>query len=119
MWWRRKQVYTKPCTVGDVVGCRVEWTYKLEAKQVKPTKMPDTSQKPAFGVNSAGGEPSSVKVEWFHNGCSFATESVPASGFYPAIGMKSTGTVVKVRHSMNLRQTLFSILILFLIISGT
>lgn len=100
---------TKPCTVGDVIGCRVEWTYKLEAKQVKPTKMPDTSHKPAFGVNSVGGEPSSVKVEWFHNGCSFATESlnVPASGFYPAIGMTSIGTVVKVRHSMNLKPDSF------------
>ena len=100
---------TEPCSVGDVVGCRVEWTYKLEAKQVKPTKMPDTSYKPAFGVNSAGDEPSSVKVEWFHNGCSFATESlnVPASGFYPAIGMTSIGTVVKVRYIMNLKPDSF------------
>lgn len=103
---------TKPCSVGDVVGCRVEWTYKLEAcnpKQAKPTKMPDTCSKPVFGVNSAGGEPSFIKVEWFHNGCSFATKTlnVPASGFYPAIGMTSIGTVVKVRHSINLKPDSF------------
>lgn len=80
---------TKACTAGDVVGCKVEWTYKLEACDPKQESL--------------------VKVEWFHNGCSVAIKSirVPASGFYPAIGMTSTGTTVKVRHSIGLKPDSF------------
>ena len=75
----------KTCAAGDVVGCRVDWTYKLEAY--------DSKKDPLVGV------------EWFLNGCSIArkTISVPSSGFYPAIEMKRGGTVVIVRHSMSLK----------------
>ena len=76
---------SNPCSAGDVIGCRVEWTYKLEAC--------DPNQE------------SLVKVEWFRNGCSIAIKSirVPASGLYPALGMTTTATTVKLRHSMGLK----------------
>ena len=80
---------TKACTEGDVVGCRVEWTYKLEV--CNPNKE------------------SFVKVEWFHNGCSIAVKSicVPSSGLFPAISMAGVGTTVKFRHSMGLKPDSF------------
>lgn len=76
---------TGSCAEGDVIGCRVEWTYKLE-------------------VSSANQE-CRVNVEWFRNGCSIASETLPlpASGYYPAVAMTSPGTAVSIKHSMGLK----------------
>ena len=76
---------SKPCIVGDVVGCRIEWSYKLEV--CDPTKE------------------SFVNVEWYRNGCSIAERmvSITSSGFFPALEMTSGGTVVAIRHSINLK----------------
>ena len=72
----------KPCAAGDVVGCKVDWSYKLEASEKDPL----------------------VEVEWFVNGCSVAKNTInaPSSGLYPAIKMISGGTVVIVRQSIGL-----------------
>ena len=79
---------SEPCVVGDVVGCHVEWSYKMEAC-----------------------EPRKVKVEWFRNGCLIVDGmvSVPSSGFYPALEMTGGGTLVAVRHSVSVKpETYFS-----------
>ena len=75
---------TKACTARDVIGCKVDWTYKLEACGRESDTL--------------------VGVEWFLNGCSVTkkTVSVPSSGFYPALEMTSRETVLVVRHSMGL-----------------
>ena len=75
---------TKACSAGDVIGCKVDWTYKLETHN---------SEKDSL-----------VEVEWFLNGCSIAKTSIgaPSSGFYPALEMTSGATVVAVRHSIGL-----------------
>jgi hypothetical protein len=82
---KEEKSVTKPCTAGDVVGCRVDWSYKLEAYNCKNDCL--------------------VGVEWFVNGCSVAknTISAPSSGLYPTIKMKSGGTVVIFRHRIGLK----------------
>ena len=75
----------KPCGAGDVVGCKVDWCYKLETYNCENDSL--------------------VGVEWFINGCSVAKNTIgaPSSGLYPAIKMISGGTVVIFRHSMGLK----------------
>ena len=73
-----------PCNEGDVIGCRVGWSYKLET--------------------TADSE-STVTAEWFRNGCSIAQDVLPlfASGYYPAICMTAPGTTVSIKHTMGLK----------------
>ena len=80
---------SKPCTKGYVIGCEVDWTYKLEAS--------DPSREPL------------VKVEWFCNGCSMAVESIsaPSSGLYPAVEMTGGGTAVSIRHRVGLKPDMY------------
>lgn len=80
-----RQVTTR-CISGDIVGCKINLKYKSET--------------------ASPGHEGNVDVEFFKNGISVGTDSVPlpSSGFHPAVGLYGTGTKVKLNYGISVTQ---------------